>query len=140
MLRSRFFPAHSIHLFHTFDQTVGLNDLFTGQLIFVWDALMDPEAVAQLLGRNVPFGPACLRGYGRTAVRKGGEWQFALKEDEDGITPGVVLIGLSEADLEKIDQFEQAPLLTARHKLKIRIGDLERVAGVYLRSGSYLED
>ena len=51
---------------------------------------------------------------------------------------GVVLLGLTEEDLDALDDFERAPIHLLRQSGRVRIGNLERVAAFYSPTGSYL--
>jgi len=140
MFRVRFFPAHCLTIFHPPEMIVENSDLFAAQLVFVWDRLVDPQVVEQLLGRPVPFAPALLPDHARTATRDGDDWNFEVREEVGEVVAGVALIGLTDEELDKLDDSEQVPIHRVRHKAKVRIGDLERVVDVYLRHGSYLEE
>ncbi len=67
--------------------------------LFVYGSLMDPELVRRLLGRDVRALPARLKGYRKV---EGAEYPTAVR-DEGAYIDGLVLEGLSEVDLRKLD-------------------------------------
>ena len=138
MFRTRFFDSHCIAIHYPPETSISLSDLFEGRVVFVWDELMDPETVRDLLGRYVAMAPAFVTGRARRAEREGAKKRFRLVEEEGAITQGLVLIGLSEEELTRLDDHQRAPIHLARQKEKVRIGDLERVVEIYLSSGAYL--
>lgn len=140
MFSVRFFPSNCVTIFYPPERPVDAGELFAEHLVFVWDGLLDPAAVRALLGRPVPFAPAVLPGFARNGRRKREEWDFDLTAQDEAHTAGVVLIGVTDAELELLDDFEQAPIHRLRQKGTVRIGDLERVAEVYLVSGAYFDE
>ena len=52
----------------------------------------------------------------------------------------MALIGVTAEELELLDNYEQAPIHRLRQKRTVRIGDLERVAEVYLATGAYFDE
>jgi len=139
MFRARFFPAHCVTIFYPPELPADPSSLFVEHVVFIWDELMDPEASRAVLGRYAPFAAAYAPHLARAGGRGGPEREYRLVEDREAIAPGVVLIGLSDDELARLDDHYHAPMHMTRHKLKVRIGDLERVVDVYLSQGSYLE-
>lgn len=140
MFSVRFFPSNCVTIFYPPERPVDVGELFTEHLIFVWDRLMDPAVVRNLLGRSVPFAPAVLPGVAREGRRRHEEWEYDLTAQDESLMPGVALIGVTTEELERLDDFEQVPIHRLRQKRTVRIGDLERVADVYLATGSYFDE
>ena len=140
MFQVRHLAASSVTIIHAPEKPVAGEDLFADRLVFVWDRLIDPAETEKLLGRPVPFAPAALPGFERNSRRDGDEWEYELAEEEGAIVLGAVLLGITEEELEIIDDYESVPIHRTRHKAKVRIGDLERVADLHLRRGSYLDE
>jgi hypothetical protein len=138
MFSARFFPAQGVTIFGPPAAAVQLDDLFIHRLLFVWDELVEPDRVREQIGRYAPFAPAALPNYARRAHRAGGQWVYTLAEQEGATTLGFVLLGLTDQELETLDNYEGAPIHKIRYGLTVRVGDIERVAGVHLAAGSYL--
>lgn len=138
MFVARFFPAQAVTVFHLPDTEVQFADLLEHQLLFVWDELADPALLFELIGRYVPFAPALLPDHERRIERDGGEYVYRLAEELGATTPGVVLLGLDEQDLDALDDFQRAPIHRLRQTGRVRVGNLERVAAFYTPAGSYL--
>jgi hypothetical protein len=138
MFSARFFPAYGVTIFCAPGCPAQADDLLDHRLLFVWDELGEPERVRELLGRYAPFAPAALPNYARRSQHAGENWTYALAEREGATTLGFVLLGLTDAELAQIDDYEGAPIHKVRYALSVRVGDIERVAGVYLAAGSYL--
>ena len=127
-------------IFYPPEQSVALDDLLESQLLFVWDELLDPDRRAVLLGRHAPFAPAFLPGFARRIIRAEDGFAYELTENEDAVTGGFVLLGLTAGELEIFDQFEQVPMHRIRHTRLTVVGNLERVASVHLTEGAYLAE
>jgi hypothetical protein len=138
MFRARFFPAQCVTIFYPPELPADAASLFNEHVVFVWDRLMDPEFAREVLGRYAPFAAAYAPQLARITERGGAEREYRLVEDREAVTPGAVLIGLTDDELARLDDHYRAPMHMTRHKLKVRIGDLERVVDVYLSQGSYL--
>jgi len=138
MFVARFFPTYSVTIFHLPDEQISFDDLLEPRLVFVWDDLMEAARVFELLGRYVPFAAAVLPGYAREVFREGEDREYRLMEAEGALTTGCVLLGVTDVEIEAIDQHEQVPIHRVRHTVRVRVGDLERVATVHSGAGSYL--
>lgn len=99
-------------------------------LTFVWGFLMDPRFIRKLLGHKVSFAPAVLKGWKRSPDGD----SFRLKKQKDSVVSGVVLIGLSKKDVEKLDAFEQIPEVMLKRRTKVLIGDRKVGTFIYLNN------
>lgn len=97
-------------------------------LTFAWGFLMDPRFIRKLLGHKAAFAPAVLKGWKRSAEGD----SFRLGKREGGVVTGVVLIGLSEKDIVKLDAFERTPDVMIKRRVKVLIGDRKAGAFIYL--------
>jgi hypothetical protein len=102
--------------------------------IFVCGSLMDPEFVASLLGHGIAACPAVAAGFSRAWGESGGKKMHFLRRDAAGFVPGVALLGLSAADVAKLEVFEQAPAVRRGESLMLRIGDMELEGFTYLKN------
>lgn len=140
MFKVQYHAANALMIVHPPELSISPGDLFEDHVLFVWDQLMDPQVVHDLLGRYAPFVPAFATGLLRTVKRKDDGWDYDLIEEDNAVLQGSVLVGLSAEELTKLDDFEQVPIHRARHKVKVHLGDMERVVDIHLRAGSYLEE
>jgi hypothetical protein len=101
--------------------------------VFVCGSLMDPKFVAGMLGHEIAMAPAVATGFSRGWGEADGKKFHFLREDADGMVPGVILLGLSEADIAKIEEFEQAPRVRRRADIKVIVGDITLSAHTYLK-------
>ncbi|MFH1539200.1 MAG: gamma-glutamylcyclotransferase family protein [bacterium] len=99
-------------------------------LTFVWGFLMAPRFIRKLLGHKAAFAPAVLKGWKRSADGD----SFQLKKQKDGVVSGVVLIGLSKKDVEKLDAFEQIPDVMIKRRTNVLIGDRKVGTFIYLNN------
>ena len=72
--------------------------------LFVYGTLRDPEICTRLLGRMPESAPALLHGHVRLAVR--GEPYPAIVPDGARTVDGLLLTGLSTAELVALDGYE----------------------------------
>ena len=105
----------------------------SGARVFVCGSLMDPAFVAGLLGHEVAMSPAVARGFSRGWGEAEGKKFHFLQEDPEGMVPGVALLGLSAADIAKLEEFEQVPAVRRRAELEIIIGDVRLSGHTYLK-------
>ena len=132
------FMPHFVTIVHPPECCVTMDMLFETELLFAWGPLADPHNLHEFLGRYVPFAPAYVEGFTRSVTSNYGEWHPVLREERDGIVQGVVLIGLSEPEIENLDQYERVPMHMQREKIPCMIGNLQRIVQIYLTRGSYL--
>ncbi len=93
--------------------TIGAEDQ-RGSALFFFGTLMDPDVLALVLGRPIEDlcrGPATLTGYVRRRVR--GESFPLLVPRAGGRVEGVLVEGLSRADISRLRYFEGSAYLLA---------------------------
>ena len=139
MFQVSFYPQYCIGIIHPPDIPVSTDLLFESDLCFVWGFLADPHFIQNLLGHFVPYAPASVNGLKRRIMQDHDQWEFRIARQDGGIVQGVVLIDLSVEDYIKLDEFEQVPIHMDRKKVQCMIGDLERVANIYLPQGEDFE-
>jgi len=116
------------------DETLPAGDCFSGRNnIFVCGSLMDPVFLAGLLGRPVAGAFAVALDYTRGYAEVDGAKVHFMTPRPGGVLPGMVWLDLSEEDVRRFEEFEQAPALRKRVALKVRAGDLELPAFTYLK-------
>ena len=100
--------------------------------VFVCGSLMEPKFLANLLGHEAAMAPALARGHIRGWGETDGKKFHFLRADPGGTVHGVVLLGLSDADMEKLEQFERVPEVRRRADIEAAIGDVALPAVTYL--------
>jgi hypothetical protein len=80
-----------------------------GSSLFVYGSLIDPAHRAEIIGREVEAVPATIKGYERGRRR-----HFYLRKQEGIDTRGLLLAGLTAADFEILDEYEEVPVLYTR--------------------------
>ena len=96
---------------------------------FVWGALMDPHFVRNLLGHYASFSPAVLKGFERKRTIE----FFDMTPKLGSATQGVVLLGLSDEDVKKLDEFERVGDVMRKTTAVVRIGHKNRKVKLYLK-------
>lgn len=104
-----------------------------GNNIFVCGSLMSPDFVAELLGHPAAGAFAVALDYTRGYEEVEGKKVHFMMPEEGGALPGMVWLDLSEEDVRRFEEFEQAPSLRKRVDLKVRVGDLLLPAFTYLK-------
>ena len=131
-----FFPEMCATVVHEEGETPSEKDFSGPDLYFAWGLLMDPHFIRELTGRFVSFSPAVLPGYRRSVKRQGDGWSFVLEPDPRSVVQGVVLMRMTASDIAALDRFEETEVVMDRYRARIRIGDLDTVANIYLKKGS----
>lgn len=72
--------------------------------LFVYGELCKPAVLLRQLGRVPPVSPAVARGYRRRRNQRTGYFE-AVSGDGDSL-PGLLLRGLDQSDLARLDVFE----------------------------------
>jgi len=132
MFQISFFPSNGLLIIHPPEFPVRSDDVFEHDLLFVWGDLMNPHFVREITGRFIAFAPSVLTGFARKAEKIGEGYSFSLIPREDSFVQGVILIGLTEDDLNALDRFERCPAHMVRKKVEVKVGDLPRIAQIYL--------
>jgi gamma-glutamylcyclotransferase (GGCT)/AIG2-like uncharacterized protein YtfP len=89
--------------------------------LFVYGTLRDPACLEQVIGRRVPSRPARLLGY----ERREAAYPYVV-ESPDGVVDGLLLDGLDDAALARLDRYEDEGRLYARRSVTVEVG-AERV-------------
>ncbi|MBD3245515.1 MAG: hypothetical protein GF333_00705 [Candidatus Omnitrophica bacterium] len=75
--------------------------------LFVYGTLQFPEIMRNVTGKTFPARPARLQGYRRYRVRGDQtEDPYPAVVKEKGVVQGLLVSGIDEATLRKIDQYE----------------------------------
>ena len=114
-----FFPEQFIWVAHPKDASITLSDVTDGDAIFVTGKLMDPEFVRHVTGNYIPFTAAVARNYDRGERGRGKKKTLLLEPKRGEIVLGVLLVKLTQADINALDKFEQ--VLTVRRKVPITV-------------------
>jgi len=96
---------------------------------FVWGELMNPHFIEKLLGSPRAYSPAVARGF----IRKPTKTFFDAVRNPSGAMQGVVLLGLSKKDVDKLNEFEQVGKVMERHTTEVSIGQMKRKTYIYLK-------
>lgn len=102
-------------------------------LYFAYGANLDPEAMRRRAPSARPVGPARLRGYRRAFTVRSPYWGALadLLEEPEGEVWGL-LYELEEADLARLDAFEDCPNLYTRFTVTVEREDGRPVPGVWV--------
>jgi hypothetical protein len=104
--------------------------------LFVYGKLLEEPVRRRLLGRTIALEPATLPDY----QRRLGRYFYIIKID-GARTPGSILDGLSAADFEVLDRFEDVPRLYLREKIDVLDAQGASVrCWIYLPSNLLLRD
>ncbi|MFA6449389.1 MAG: gamma-glutamylcyclotransferase family protein [bacterium] len=101
--------------------------------VFVCGSLMDPAFVAGLLGHEIAMTPAAANGFSRGWGESTGKKFHFLQRDATGMVSGMALLGLSAADISRLEEFEQAPAVRQRADIEMIIGDISLAGHTYLK-------
>ncbi|MFA6448272.1 MAG: gamma-glutamylcyclotransferase family protein [bacterium] len=99
---------------------------------FVWGKLMDPAFIAKLVGRPAPFCAAEIRGYERVKTPE----FYALRKKAGATTQGVVLLGLTDNEIDALNAFEQIPDVMERRRIEASMGVMKRQVYFYIKRGT----
>ena len=75
--------------------------------VFVCGKLMEPEFLSSIIGRAAAMAPAVALGCRRAWQDYQGKPYIFLMKSKGGFVPGMVLLGLSQEERAKLDQFEE---------------------------------
>ena len=129
MFQVTFFPDELITVVHPEGKKVTRKLLEHPNATFVWGRLMDPFFIAGLLGAPRPFAPAHVSGLTRKPTRE----FFDVSPSRNEVVPGVVLFGLTNADMKKLNTFERTGQAMERHVVQVTMGQIKREVFMYLR-------
>ena len=102
-------------------------------VVFVCGSLMDPDFLKDVVGRAPAVCPAVAPEYGRGWGEADGKKMHFMRPESGGVLPGMAILGLDDAELARLEAFEQCPALRRRADLTIRIGDISVPAHTYLQ-------
>ena len=132
MFEISFFEEKFAWVAHAPRTKITLEDLTEGDAVFVSGKLMDPEFVRKLTGRYVPFTAAVARNYSRSERGRGKNKTLLLQRKPGGMVLGVLLLKLTQADKDALDEFEQVPAVREKTPIRVTIGAHERTATTFL--------
>ncbi|RJP17161.1 MAG: gamma-glutamylcyclotransferase [Candidatus Abyssobacteria bacterium SURF_5] len=127
-----FFEEDGIWAVHPEGASLSLSEVLHGDAVFVSGKLMDPTFAYKVTGRYVPFAAAIAKGFARGERGSGKKKMPILERKRGGIVLGVLLLDVSENDLQKLDAFEQVPELRERVSIRVTVGARERPAYTFL--------
>ncbi len=107
----------------------------TSRPLFVYGSLRDPEVRTMLLGPHpgLTTCPAVLPGYARQTV-PGFGYPFVVPADADAQVVGELLLGLTDEDLARLDDYEDLDAgLYERVSVLVETADGQRDAWTYRR-------
>jgi hypothetical protein len=132
MFEITFFEKKFVWAAHPAQTGVTLEDLTEGDAVFVSGKLMDPEFVRNVTGRYVPFTAAVARDYCRGERGRGKNKVLLLQPKPGSMVLGVLLLKLTQADKDALDEFEQVPEVREKVSVRVTIGAHERPATTFL--------
>ena len=93
--------------------------------VFLIADLQDPARWPELIGRTPAFTPAVAYGFRRAVLEiDGAQKPFMLEADDPQRTlAGTVFLGLSAAELDRVDAVELAGGLRRRIELEVTVGE-----------------
>ena len=129
MFDTTFFKDDLVTVIHPEGMKIKKSILDDPNATFVWGELMDPHFIRNLLGHYAPFAIAVLHCYERRRTKV-----FFKAVARPGATmQGVVLLGLSGRDVEKLNEFEKVGVVMRRATGRVTIGHYARRTALYLK-------
>ncbi|HOY62680.1 MAG TPA: gamma-glutamylcyclotransferase [bacterium] len=104
----------------------------SAERVFVCGSLMDPAFLSGRIGRAAAMVPATARGHSRGWGEADGKRFHFLREDAEGTTQGMALLGLTGDDIRELEKFEQVPEVRRRADIEICVGDIVLSGITYL--------
>ncbi|MEW6367037.1 MAG: gamma-glutamylcyclotransferase family protein [Acidobacteriota bacterium] len=101
--------------------------------VFTYGTLMLPEIMGTVTGRAFAWTPAIARGYARYAIE--GELYPGLIPEEGAETRGVVYLGIGEATVRVLDQFEGEWYVRTSIRVETGTGEPMEADAYLLRDG-----
>jgi hypothetical protein len=93
--------------------------------VFVCGKLMEPEFLSSIIGRAAAMAPAIALDCRRAWQDYQGKPYIFLMNSKGGFVPGMVLLGLSQEERAKLDQFEEIQTVRKVDQVTLRIGEGE---------------
>lgn len=129
MFDTTFFRDDLAMVVHPKEINVTKNLLDDPNATFVWGELMNPHFIKELLGHFAPYAIAELRGYERRRTKT----FFNAVPKTGACIQGVVLLGLTKTDIDKLNEFEKIGVVMRRATGPVSIGHYKRRAAMYLK-------
>ena len=93
--------------------------------IFVCGKLMEPSFISAIIGRKPAMAPAVALNCQRAWQDYQGKPYIFLTKSEQGFVPGMALLGITDGERQKLDEFEEIGTVRKVESLKLRIGERE---------------
>jgi hypothetical protein len=132
MFEITFFTEQFIWVAHPKGANITLSDVTDGDAIFVTGRLMDPEFVRGVTRRHIPFTAAVARNYCRGERGRGKKKTLLLESKTGEMVLGTLLVKLTQADKDALDNFEGVPAVRRKVPIRVTIGAFTRTATTYL--------
>ena len=93
--------------------------------IFVCGKLMEPSFISAIIGREPAMAPAVALNCQRTWQDYKGKPYIFLMKSEQGFVPGMALLGITDRERKKLDEFEEIEFVRKVESVKLQIGERE---------------
>jgi hypothetical protein len=93
--------------------------------IFVCGRLMEPEFLSSVIGRQAAMAPAVAIDCSRAWENYEGKPYIFLKKSKGGFVPGMILLGLTSQEREKLNRFEEIDRVRKLDSVSLRMGERE---------------
>ncbi len=93
--------------------------------IFVCGKLMEPSFISSIIGREPAMAPAVALNCRRAWQDYKGKPYIFLIKSEEVFVPGMALLGITDQERKKLDEFEEIETVRKIESVNIRIGERE---------------
>ncbi len=93
--------------------------------IFVCGKLMEPSFISSIIGREPAMAPAVALNCRRAWQDYKGKPYIFLIKSEEMFVPGMALLGITDQERKKLDEFEEIETVRKIESVNIRIGERE---------------
>lgn len=93
--------------------------------IFVCGKLMEPSFISAIIGREPAMAPAVALNCQRAWQDYKGKPYIFLMKSEQGFVPGMALLGITDRERKKLDEFEEIEFVRKVDSVKLQIGERE---------------
>lgn len=131
-LKTTFIEDLFLWVAHPLDVKITRHDVTRGEGIFVCGKLMDPEFIRKVTGCYIPFTGAVARNYQRGERGRGRNRTLLLEPGAGKIVVGVLLLKLSQTDMDALERFEKVPDVRRKVMIRVTAGALDRMATTFL--------
>jgi len=97
--------------------------------IFVCGKLMEPRFISVIIGREPAMAPAVALNCRRAWQDYEGKPYIFLMKSEGEFVPGMALLGISEQERKKLDEFEEITSVRRVASVTLRIGERD-ISGI----------